>query len=107
DLRAGRGEEPEVFEMSVAADLDLDAGTLPRSQIGGHEFHCPAKECKGRAAHPLELYRQQLGHMPFAGGTEDLDRIEAPAGKFSQLRPRTAVALGKTVLLGLGAGKHV
>ena len=72
--RSGRGEEAEVDEVRVAADLDGDAAERQRGDVRGHHQRPAAEEGEGRGAHPPVAHRDQLrdagrGLAPGAGST--------------------------------------
>ena len=59
EVQFGRSVEPEVSEMSVAADHRHDARRRKRSDVGGHHVCRAAQESVWRGDHTADAYRNQ------------------------------------------------
>jgi hypothetical protein len=75
-----RGEGPEVGQMRVPAQLDLEAGGGCAGEVGGHDLGRAPVEGERRDQHPPVPDRHQVG---LAGGVlvlEQRDRVGPVAG---------------------------
>ena len=60
-LPLGRGEHPEVRQMSVAAELNRQAGPGRVLQVGGHDLGRAPVEGERGDHHPAVAHRHQVG----------------------------------------------
>ena len=72
----GRGVEPEVREMRVAAALHLEAGARGGGQVGRHDQRRATVERERRGEHPAVADRHELGNARLCLALQQLDRVE-------------------------------
>ena len=61
-MALGRGEDAEVHEMAIAADLDVEARGRRGCEVGGHDRGGAAIEGEGRLAHAAIANRDEMRH---------------------------------------------
>jgi hypothetical protein len=96
----GRGEDAEVRDVGVAAELSDEAGARRQREVGGHDLRRAAVEGERRGEHPAEADRDELLHARRVLALEELDRVGA-----LRRRVEGGVALARDVEAGgLAAG---
>ena len=93
-----RGESPEVGQVSVAAELYVDARTGKGGQVCRHGQRGTSEVRKGGRRHAAVADRHQLGHPSRSLLCQQGQRIELPLGRLP-----LAVAVSGTQLSGLFA----
>ena len=102
----GGGEDAEVRQVRVAAELGGDAGRRATGEIGGHDRRGAAEERERRGEHPAVADRDELGHPRRGLLLQDRDRV-GPVGGGLPLGVAAAWSLAPRGLAGglaLGAG---
>ena len=88
-LALRRGEQPEVGQVGIAANLGVQARPRRGRQIGGHDQRGSTEEGEWRDQHPPITDGNELGHpgggLPF----EEADRVWT-------VRPRAELRLGRS-----------
>ena len=78
EVALGRGPQPVVQDVGVAAQLDLDPAVRPRGQVGRHDRGgAPVVVPRGQR-HALVPQRDQLGHPDVVLGRDRLEGIVPP-----------------------------
>jgi hypothetical protein len=90
--------------MGVAAELALQPRVPGGAEISSHELYGAAKKGEGRDAHPLELFRNQLENVVFAGGADDIHGIKVSRRDPGELSPPQMAACRQAAFLSVFAG---
>ena len=79
-LRSGAAKEPEVRQVRVPAQLNVQARARRTREVCRHQIGGAAVEREGRHQHPAVAERDQLGHAAGPLLLEEVDRV-CPVGR--------------------------
>ena len=80
-LPLGGGEHPEVRQVRVTADLDVQTGAGGGGQVGGHDQRGAPVERERRHQHPAVTDGNQLGDPAYRLLLEQPDRVGSVDGR--------------------------
>ena len=101
----GRGEQPEVGDVRIAADHDVVIGPRGVGQVGRHHRRRPPVVGEGRLQHPSDADRHQVGE---AGGVLRLDdghRVAVERAQLGLIPPSQRRSQPTAELARLGDGQ--
>ncbi len=106
----GTGEQTEVGQMRIAAQLDIEPGVLVPGQVGRHDERCAAEERERRRQHSAVSDRQKLADPRAVLRLQQCDRIGTVlvGDEVRESRPRHPRSAGTTEVVPFLRGKiHV